>query len=82
MDMAKEHSGMGLTFRSDAISWADCVLVTVTDASFAQETIIEPSGREKPQRSQKAYNDPVCAPRHPEAEHRRMPYLRMEEHYG
>ena len=55
LDMAKEHSGMGLTFRSDAINWSDCVLVTVTDASFAQETIIEPSGREKPQRSQKAY---------------------------
>ena len=55
LDMAKEHSGMGLTFKSDAISWTDCVLVTVTDASFANETIIEPSGREKPQRSQKAY---------------------------
>ena len=55
LDMAKEHSGMGLTIKSDAISWTDCVLVTVTDASFAQETIIEPSGREKPQRSQKEY---------------------------
>ena len=53
--MAKEHSDVGITYKSDAISWDDCVVVSAMDASFCQETVIEPSGNEKPHRSQKAF---------------------------
>ena len=55
LTMAKDYSDMGITFRSDAVSWTDMIVVTVTDASFAQETDVEPSGRVKPHRSQKAF---------------------------
>ena len=55
LDSAKEYSDMGLWFKHDAIDWSTCLLVTVTDASFAQEVIQEPNGLEKPHRSQKAY---------------------------
>jgi hypothetical protein len=53
--MAKEDSHIGITYKSDAISWDNCVVVTVSDASFCQETVIEPNGTEKAHRSQKAF---------------------------
>jgi hypothetical protein len=53
--MAKEDSHVGITYKSDAISWDNCVVVTVSDASFCQETVIEPNGTEKAHRSQKAF---------------------------
>ena len=52
---AKDFSTEGLYYCSDAISWDSAVVVTVTDASFAGETVIEPSGIEKPHRTQKAF---------------------------
>ena len=41
--------------RSDAISWEDAIVDTSTDASFAQETMIEHDGNGKPHKTQKAY---------------------------
>ena len=40
-------------------------MVTVSDASFAQETVVDPNGTEKPHRTQKAYinllvNPEIC----------------------
>jgi len=52
---AMDYSKAGLFYDSKAISWEHALVVTVTDASFAQETIIEPDGREKPHRTQKAF---------------------------
>ena len=63
LDQAKEHSEKGLIFRSDAISWNTAVVVTVTDASFAQETIIEGDGTEKPHRTQKAFMNLLVDPK-------------------
>ena len=40
---AKEDSHVGIIFHSDAISWDSDIVVTVTNASFAQEVIIEPN---------------------------------------
>ena len=42
-------------FEAGAISWEDAIVVTVSDASFAQETVFEPDGKEKPHRTQKAF---------------------------
>ena len=39
------------------------MVVTVTDASFAAETIIEPDGSEKPHRTQKAFMILLCDPK-------------------
>ena len=52
---AKEHSNAGLVFHTDAIRWETALVVSVTDASFAQETVIEPDGTEKPHRTQKVF---------------------------
>ena len=35
-----EYKSDGLIFRSDAICWSDAIVVTVTVASFAHETVI------------------------------------------
>ena len=55
VEQARDYAGAYLKFRSDAINWDDCIIVTVTDASFAQETIVEASGKLKPHRTQKAF---------------------------
>ena len=55
LSTAQEYRSDGLVFRSDAISWEDAIVVTITDASFAQETVFEHDGTEKPHRTQKAY---------------------------
>ena len=55
LEQARQYASEGLTFHAKAIDWETCVIVTVTDASFAQETIIEPDGKEKPHRTQKAF---------------------------
>ena len=62
LDTAREYKSDGLIFRSDAISWTDAIVVTVSDASFAQETFIEHDGNEKPHRTQKAYMILLCHP--------------------
>lgn len=51
LDLAMSHSSDGLIFRSDAISWFDAIVVSVTDARFAQEVEIEPDGRQKDHRT-------------------------------
>jgi hypothetical protein len=51
----KEFADRGLYYDSSAIAWDSAVVVTVSDASFAQETNIEPDGKEKPHRTQKAF---------------------------
>ena len=55
VDRAMEYSEKGIIFRSDAVSWDTAIVVTVSDASFAQETVIEHDGTEKPHRTQKAF---------------------------
>ena len=48
---------------SEAISWVDAVVVSVTDASFARETVIEADGTEKPHRTQKAFMNLLVDPK-------------------
>ena len=55
LGQAKDYADRELFYDSKAISWTDAVVVTVSDASFAQETIIEPDGKMKPHRTQKAF---------------------------
>jgi len=55
VEKAHAYSEKGILWRSDAISWETALVVTITDASFAQETVIESDGKEKPHRTQKAY---------------------------
>ena len=62
LQQALEYSDKGIVFRSDAISWATAIVVSVTDASFAQETVIEPNGNIKPHRTQKAYMNLLVDP--------------------
>ena len=52
---AQEYSHIGLVFRSDAISWENASVISITDASFAQETVIDPDGQIKPHRTQHAF---------------------------
>ena len=44
-----------MTYHSGAINWDNAIVVTVTDASFAQETEYDENGKEKAHRTQKAY---------------------------
>ena len=37
LEQALEHSKKGIIFRSDAISWKTAIVVSITDASFAQD---------------------------------------------
>ena len=37
VEKAKEHSNQGITFKSDAIDWKTCVIITVSDASWSNE---------------------------------------------
>ena len=55
LDLAKSHSCDGLIYKSNATSWDDAIVVSVTGASFAQEVEIEPDGRQKDHRTQKAF---------------------------
>ena len=55
VEQAHEYSKAGLYFSADAISWLTAMVVTASDASFAQETIITPDGKELPHRTQKAF---------------------------
>ena len=63
LEQVQLHSEVCLKFRHDAISWDNAMVVTVTDASFAAETIIEPDGTEKPHRTQKAFMILLCDPK-------------------
>ena len=62
LEQAKEYSDAGMYYDSEAISWDTAIVVTVTDASFAQETVIEPDGTEKPHRTQKAFMNLLVDP--------------------
>ena len=62
LGQARDYSNEGILFRSNAISWDTAMVVTVTDASFAQETVIEPDGKEKPHRTQKAFMNLLVDP--------------------
>ena len=62
LEQAKEYSESGILFSSKAISWTDAIVVTVTDASFAQETIIEADGNVKPHRTQKPFMNLLVNP--------------------
>ena len=62
LETAQEYKSERLLFQSDAICWTDAIVVTITDASFAQETVIETDGNEKPHRTQKAYMILLCSP--------------------
>jgi hypothetical protein len=59
---AQEYSEEGIVFHSNAFSWDNCIVVSVTDASFAQETVIEHDGKEKPHRTQKAFMNLLVDP--------------------
>ena len=63
LQQARDHYESGITFRSNAVSWDNCVAVSVTDASFAQETVIEHDGKEKFHRTQKAFMVLLVDPR-------------------
>ena len=62
MEQAKEFSETGLYFGSKSLSWETAIVVSVTDASFAQETINEPDGQVKPHRTQKAFMNLLVNP--------------------
>ena len=47
LQQAKEFSERGLIFEAYAVSWLDMMVVTVTDASFANETVYEPDGTDE-----------------------------------
>jgi hypothetical protein len=55
VEKAHEYSEKGIIWSSDAVSWDTAFVLTISDASFAQETVIEGDGKEKPHRTQKAY---------------------------
>ena len=42
LTQAKDFSDRGILFEANVISWLSMVVVTVTNASFAHETIQEP----------------------------------------
>ena len=62
LEQAIEYSKKGINFKSDAINWTTAIVVSITDASFAQETITEPDGNVKPHRTQKAYMNLLVDP--------------------
>ena len=47
LQQGKDYSDRGLLFEAKAVSWSNMLVVTVTDASFANETIYEPDGTMK-----------------------------------
>ena len=55
IEQAKEFADVGVIYHHDAINWDSVIVVTITDASFAQETVIEANGIEKPHRTQKEF---------------------------
>ena len=59
---AQAYSHIGLVFRADAIDWNTAIVVSITDASFAQETVIEADGKVKPHRTQKAFMNLLVGP--------------------
>ena len=62
LGFAKENAELGLTYHSGAINWDNAVIVTVTDASFAQETEHDADGKEKAHRTQKAFMNLLVDP--------------------
>ena len=44
LETTQEYKSDGLLFRSDAICWTYAIVVAVTHAIFAQETVIETDG--------------------------------------
>ena len=56
------YSDTGLYYRAGVLTWNSAVLVTITDASFAQESYEDDKGRTKLHRSQKARMHLLCSP--------------------
>ena len=54
LEYAQDKSNEGLYFASEGISWDDCVVCTITDASFCNETVYI-DGFPEPGRSQQGY---------------------------
>ncbi len=54
VEKARGNSDKGVIWESNAVCWDTAMVVTISDASFAQETVIESDGKEKPHRTQKA----------------------------
>ncbi len=56
-EKAHQNSDKGIIWSSDVVSWDIAVVVTISDASFAQEAVIESDSKEKPHRAQKSIHD-------------------------
>ena len=50
---AKQHASHGMVYRSDAVDWKNMLLVTISDASWSNETEY-PKGKPQKHRSQRA----------------------------
>lgn len=50
---AKQHASHGMVCRSDAVDWKNMILVTISDASWSNETEY-PKGKPQKHRSQRA----------------------------
>ena len=59
---AKKHSKAGSWFEAGAISWDTAIVVTVSEASFAQERVQEADGTEKPHRTEQAFSNLLADP--------------------
>ena len=57
VEKAHKNSAKGIIWDSNAISWDTAVVVTISDASFAQETVIEGDGKEKPHKTPEGVHD-------------------------
>ena len=51
LKQATELSKIGLYFKPKAIDWNNCILVSISDASWAGETLIDDDGRVFPRKS-------------------------------
>ena len=49
-------------FKDEGLYWYTAIAVTLVNASFAQETVFEPDGMEKPHRTQKAFINLMVSP--------------------
>ena len=48
LEHAKKTSEKGIYFSHKAARWEDAVVMTITDASFCNETILDDEGAEQP----------------------------------
>ena len=55
VEQVRSYSNKGIPYASEAVSWDTALVVSVTDASFANEAVITSNGNELPHRTQKAF---------------------------